>query len=361
MNSYNDILVTTTSALPTNQEITLMRPISAHLVAGTNLFSDIAAAFSDVFGGRSDTYQRQLTRLYTDAIEQLKDAARLIGANCIVGLKVDIDEVSGKGKSMFMITAVGTAAIVAGFEKGEKNMVVSAHQVAVSRQRKEYMALAAEHQLVLDDTSWHFIVSNGIAELSEYIMDQYRKAVVQFHDVVESAGLAKIRDWLTMYLDRLTRQERVDAIYGAIGAEANALVLDQLYQLLGERYLLDVDKILESVKGDTFTQQKRKLYTLYYDKDIYSDNDIKRLRELKDMISVHFTERGKRSSKKQLLSSKEKEVWDCECGKNNDIDTYCKGCDQDIYGFKKEELNPAGAMYLIDEKIDVVTECLEGR
>ncbi|WP_369436738.1 heavy metal-binding domain-containing protein [Vibrio jasicida] len=32
--------------------------------------------------------------------------------NAIVGVSIDVDEVSGGGKSMFMVTAVGTAVIV---------------------------------------------------------------------------------------------------------------------------------------------------------------------------------------------------------------------------------------------------------
>src|SRR3546814_9582215 len=53
------------------------------------------------------------------AIERVKYAAYEIGANCIVGLSIDMDEISGKGKSMFMLTAIGTAVIIEK-EVGEK-------------------------------------------------------------------------------------------------------------------------------------------------------------------------------------------------------------------------------------------------
>jgi uncharacterized protein YbjQ (UPF0145 family) len=76
------------------------------------LFSDIFASFSDLFGGRSQTYQNHLTSLYNEAIENIKFAAYEIGANCIVGLSIDMDEISGKGKSMIMLTAIGTAVII---------------------------------------------------------------------------------------------------------------------------------------------------------------------------------------------------------------------------------------------------------
>ena len=70
-----DILVTTTSTVDGIQVKQYLKPISAHIVAGTNLFSDFFASFSDVFGGRSQTYQNQLASLYNEAIERLRTAA----------------------------------------------------------------------------------------------------------------------------------------------------------------------------------------------------------------------------------------------------------------------------------------------
>src|SRR4051794_2790016 len=112
MATPKDILVITTSSVDGLKIKRYLKPVSAHIVAGTNLFNDFVASVSDVFGGRSQTYQKQLTSLYNEAIERIKYAAYEIGANCIVGLSIDMDEISGKGKSMFMLTAIGTAVII---------------------------------------------------------------------------------------------------------------------------------------------------------------------------------------------------------------------------------------------------------
>jgi len=107
-----DVLVVTTSSVDGLKVKRYLKPVSAHIVAGTNLFNDFLGGLTDVFGGRSYTYQKQLRSLYEEAIERIKFAAYEIGANCIVGLNIDMDEISGKGKSMFMLTAVGTAVIL---------------------------------------------------------------------------------------------------------------------------------------------------------------------------------------------------------------------------------------------------------
>ena len=42
-------------------------------------------------------------------IKQVEREAQRLGADAIVGLKIDFGEISGKEKSMFMVSAVGTA------------------------------------------------------------------------------------------------------------------------------------------------------------------------------------------------------------------------------------------------------------
>src|SRR5690348_17540798 len=42
--------------------------VASHVVAGTGLFSDFAAGVADIFGGRSGSYQRQLSSLYQEVL-----------------------------------------------------------------------------------------------------------------------------------------------------------------------------------------------------------------------------------------------------------------------------------------------------
>src|SRR3954468_24915147 len=101
--------VTTTSNIEGWRVEAHLGVVASHVVAGTGIGSDFLAGFSDLFGGRSGAYQNQLASLYAEAIDQLHRKAQRLGGNWIVGLHVDIDEVSGKGMQMFMVTAMGTA------------------------------------------------------------------------------------------------------------------------------------------------------------------------------------------------------------------------------------------------------------
>jgi hypothetical protein len=76
----SDVLVSTTEELDGWEVTEYLDVVSAHVVAGTNFFSDVAASFSDVFGGRSGSYKRQLEDINEKATEELKEKAAQPGA-----------------------------------------------------------------------------------------------------------------------------------------------------------------------------------------------------------------------------------------------------------------------------------------
>lgn len=103
------MIITTTNSIEGAEITSYMRLVSANIVVGTNFLSDFMASFTDFFGGRSNTYQQELDKVYQNAINEISAKATAIGADAIVGLKMDFNEISGKGKTMFMVSAVGTA------------------------------------------------------------------------------------------------------------------------------------------------------------------------------------------------------------------------------------------------------------
>ncbi len=108
----NGFLVTTTGYIEGGHIRKYIDVVSCNVVMGTNIFSDIAASFRDILGGRSASYKEQLEEAYEGVMEELVEKARQVGANALVGVKIDFDEISGGNKSMFMVSAVGTACDV---------------------------------------------------------------------------------------------------------------------------------------------------------------------------------------------------------------------------------------------------------
>ncbi|GEM_PF-835019 len=102
--------IITTSPIIENRTITeYLGPIISNEVLGVNVISDSIASFSDFFGGSSGTYRNKLEDLKRTVLSDLEKQALKLGADAIVGFCIVFNEISGKGKQMFMATATGTA------------------------------------------------------------------------------------------------------------------------------------------------------------------------------------------------------------------------------------------------------------
>ena len=103
------MIITSTNEIKSYKVNKYLGLINVNIVVGVNFFSDFFASITDVFGGYSTEYQSKLDKIYGDALYSLETKAKLLNADAIIGVHFDFDEISGKGKQMFMVTAYGTA------------------------------------------------------------------------------------------------------------------------------------------------------------------------------------------------------------------------------------------------------------
>lgn len=81
-------------------------------VMGANLFKDLFASIRDIVGGRSGSYEDELTKARKLAFFELEQEARAMGANAVVGIDIDYQVIGDKG-SMLMVSIAGTAVRIA--------------------------------------------------------------------------------------------------------------------------------------------------------------------------------------------------------------------------------------------------------
>ncbi len=101
--------VTTTPMLPGFTIAKAIDVVSAECAFGMNLLKDFYASVTDVVGGRSGSTQKVLREARRQAMAELRAEAFALGADGIVGVKLDFNEFSGGGKSMVFVVATGTA------------------------------------------------------------------------------------------------------------------------------------------------------------------------------------------------------------------------------------------------------------
>ena len=80
-------------------------------VMGANIFKDLFASIRDIVGGRTGSYEDELTKARQIAFRELEQEARNMGANAVVGIDLDY-EVLGDKNSMLMVSMSGTAVTV---------------------------------------------------------------------------------------------------------------------------------------------------------------------------------------------------------------------------------------------------------
>ncbi len=105
------MLLTTTPTIEGKHITKYCGIVAGEAVLGANALKDLFAGIRDFVGGRSGTYEKELQRARDIALDELKDKAKDLGANAVVGIDIDY-EVLGKENGMLMVSASGTAVLV---------------------------------------------------------------------------------------------------------------------------------------------------------------------------------------------------------------------------------------------------------
>ena len=102
------MILTTTTAIEGRPVREYLGIVTGEVIIGANIFKDLFASVRDIVGGRSGAYESTLRSARAQALDEAKAEAAALGADAVIGIDLDY-EVLGKGGSMLMVTASGTA------------------------------------------------------------------------------------------------------------------------------------------------------------------------------------------------------------------------------------------------------------
>jgi|GEM_PF-664392 len=103
------MIITTTHNIEGKEIEEYLGIIDSQITNGAGLLTEYFSSITDDIGGRSKSIEKKLSLIYTTLREELINKAKDLKADAIIGFSCDIDEINAKGKSMFMISGVGTA------------------------------------------------------------------------------------------------------------------------------------------------------------------------------------------------------------------------------------------------------------
>jgi uncharacterized protein YbjQ (UPF0145 family) len=102
------MILTTTPTIEGRTIVEYRGVVFGEVISGVNFLRDFAASIRNVLGGRSGSYEEELIKARSQAMNEMADRAVRLGANAVVGIDIDY-EVLGENGGMLMVTASGTA------------------------------------------------------------------------------------------------------------------------------------------------------------------------------------------------------------------------------------------------------------
>ena len=102
------MIITTTNNIDGSSIKVYLGIVFGEVVEGIDFVKDFKAGFTSFFGGRSGSYEEAMSQSREAAIREMKKKADALGANAVVGVRVDYEMIN----NMLMITASGTAVVI---------------------------------------------------------------------------------------------------------------------------------------------------------------------------------------------------------------------------------------------------------
>jgi uncharacterized protein YbjQ (UPF0145 family) len=105
----SDILISTMNDVPGYEVTEVHGEVFGLIVRARNAFSNIGAGLRTIVGGEAKGYTKLLAESRNHAVERLKEAAAERGANAVIAMRFDCNEI---GDIMSEVAAYGTAVTI---------------------------------------------------------------------------------------------------------------------------------------------------------------------------------------------------------------------------------------------------------
>ncbi len=103
------MIITTTNHVD-GKNIVEYKIVFGEAIAGIHFLKDIGAGLTNIFGGRCSEYEEELIKAREEALKEMEERAKDVGADAIIGVKFDY-EALGSDNAMLMVACSGTAVV----------------------------------------------------------------------------------------------------------------------------------------------------------------------------------------------------------------------------------------------------------
>ena len=100
------MIVSTTPTIQGKEIKEYLGVVTGEAILGANIIKDFFASITDIVGGRSAAYEKELRKARQIAIDEMIDETRSKGGDAVVGVDLDYEVIR---EGMLMVAVSGTA------------------------------------------------------------------------------------------------------------------------------------------------------------------------------------------------------------------------------------------------------------
>ena len=294
-------------------------------VIGANIFSDLFAGFRDVFGGAVLGYQKELTRMEETALKNFRSKALNMGGNLILGIRMDFDEVSGGGKSMFMLSVSGTVAQGHRENSSKQHVDIEARTVnyedlEVTLKRNDFYETIKDKKVICDDDI-KSMITYGIVDIEKVTNALERLSPRVDRDLVKEYLIQVPEDSINEFILKHLSIGSVPIVTRTVSVGA-----------LRQRNWFNFEVLESLFDSPSHSSHVTALELLQCRSRQYSISDIENIDILISKVEQAFKLYPLIENKSRLIGPNR--VWTCpNCSHKNSMDqTHCKKCYSNCYG-----------------------------
>ena len=296
--------------------------VDTQIVIGVNLFRDIFASFRDVFGGQTKSYQKELDKLKKIAYDTITTKAKNVGANAVIGVKTDLEELSGQGKSMFMLSMQGTAVKMdEDFYKKTKQGNKLDGFLINNEELTTKIGLYNEMNIALNSEKPYFTSSQKIEKFTNESFWNDRLAIRLFNDCLGGAMHAFNLEKTFLDACKQIKNSTILKYLDDIIENISTKELVQFKKILIVNNIYDLEALLKYLGSDDYKIRYKALLLALPIMEFYKKSNILDFEKVLEFMKNDFV-----TIEKELESNNEEKFSCINCGNPRKLEYPCSSC-----------------------------------
>lgn len=348
-----NIIITTTDSIEGATITRYIDVLRSSVVVGTDL------ALSDLFSGTNQKYRSQLNSSYDRAMVDLRLKGFSVGADAIVGLHTDFEEIFGKGKTKFVVSLVGTAVKLDCTQM--PSLKAHTDSVSVDTLRRQQLMLSLGNKMkddnyALNASDWGNILSYSLWDLAPLI---YRRYLLLSKSTISNITLSEkklLMDNFFPFLNSMNFEDATSVVYADVTTDPYGTA-----EVIRNCQLFHPAKIVELLHPDN---KHLVVSLLGADKPDYTEQDLQQMRQIARFLD-NLPDTGHYIEGKESLFGKSGTMLVCERGHTTAVELggHCTEmldhglgiCNLNVKGLTETEVKAIAAF---NQKIEILSSLL---